>query len=93
MDFGSLCYGNDFVRGAINSTISNIKFNSIIKKGGILGHHSNTLSEGLQCYISDVLAIDKNSTPLDIVKAEEKSQNGGFPVQLSKGRSSSEVAM
>ena len=74
-----LGHGKYILVCGVDSPIANIMLNRIVEKRGILWHDTNAPAKGLEGNIADVLIIDKDSAALNIVGAEEKPQNGGFP--------------
>jgi hypothetical protein len=80
MNLGSFCYREHFIFSSINSSISDIVFNSIVEQRSILRNNPNSFSQRLQRHIPDVLAVYEDSSGLNIIKTEKQSKNSGFTV-------------
>lgn len=75
---GLLCHSNDLLWSGFKISVADVVLDCSIEEWHVLRHNPDGLSEGVQCDVSDILAVYQNPSLLNIVEAEKKAQDGGL---------------
>ena len=84
----TLVYGC-FECWVLYSTVGNIVHDCLIEHNTILGHNSNIFSEIIDPELRDVLPIDENLSPINLIEPVKKPHNSRFSTPSSSYKSNS----
>ena len=75
---GGLGGGDDFLIGGIQAAIADVFHNGALEQPGILQYHAKAFAQGAAVKVLYVVAVQRNGTGVDIVKAHQQLDHGGF---------------
>ena len=70
--------GDDFLIGSIQAAIANVFRNGALEQPGILQYHAKAFAQGAAVKVLYVVAVQRNGAGVDIVKAHQQLDHGGF---------------
>ena len=75
---GGLGGGDDFLIGGIQTAIADVFHNGALEQPGILQYHAKAFAQGAAVKVLYVVAVQRNGAGVDIVKAHQQLDHGGF---------------